>query len=143
MEPLFQDTVEEGVAMVPRIDIEKYGAVQQFETPTVSSYTGFDRVTPAQQVSADNALKRKFVRMPPAAASMKWSESENGSQQALSTAQLHELVGQPVQGVVESWNGDSFVVTVQTRGCILRGMFPRRVVKASQSPHIEFVMQSW
>lgn len=142
IEPLFQDAVEEGVPMVPRIDVEKYGAVQQFETPTVSSYTGFDRVTPAQQVSvsSNTAQKRKFVRMAPAAACMKWSE--NGSQQAVSAAQPHELVGRPVHGVVESWHGDSFMVTLQTRGCIPKGMFPRRAVNASKSPHIKFVIQS-
>ena len=142
IEPLFQDAVEEGVAKVPRIDIEKYGAVQQFETPTVSSYTGLDRVTPAQQVSTNTAPKRKFVGMPPAAACTKWSKSENGSQQAVSAAQPHDLVGQPVHGVVESWNGDSFVVTLQTRGCILRGMFPGRLVNVSESPYVEFVIQS-
>lgn len=71
------------------------------------------------------------------------SEQAAAEENAIPRGGLPQM-GQTVYGVVESWNGASFVVTVQAEGCLLRGLmhpeestlkrpFPRRPTLRCQS----------
>ena len=60
---------------------------------------------------------------PTPSTSLQWLASEQSGGGVVSQ-EPESLVGKAVHGVVESWNGTSFVVSVQTYGGVLRGVRP-------------------
>ena len=60
------------------------------------------------------------------------SEQAAAEENAIPRGGLPQM-GQTVYGVVESWNGASFVVTVQAEGCLLRGGRPAIYISSLQN----------
>ena len=63
--------------------------------------------------------------VPAPSISPQWVANEQAGGGKIVSQEPESLVGKAVHGVVESWNGTSFVVAVQTHGGVLRGVRPK------------------